>query len=89
MDRVAGSGFRVGTGRRRRAEWQQSKGGFPVAKKKSAAREFLWLQCTETGDLNYRTSVNTKGGMPEGLKEGMMKYCPRLRRHSLHKVKRK
>ena len=60
-----------------------------MAKKKSAAREFLWLQCTETGDLNYRTSVNTKGGMPEGLKEGMMKYCPRLRKHTLHKVKRK
>jgi large subunit ribosomal protein L33 len=60
-----------------------------MAKKKSAAREFLWLQCTESGDLNYRTSVNTKGGMPEGLKEGLQKYCPRLRKHTLHKVKRK
>jgi len=31
-----------------------------MAKKKAAAREYLWLQCTETGDLNYRTEVNTK-----------------------------
>lgn len=60
-----------------------------MAKKKSMAREYVWLQCTETGDLNYRTSVNTKGGMPEGLKEGLTKYCPRLRRHTVHKVKRK
>jgi large subunit ribosomal protein L33 len=60
-----------------------------MAKKKSGGREFCWLQCSESGDLNYRTSVNVKGGMPEGLKEGMMKYSPRLRKHTLHKVKRK
>lgn len=60
-----------------------------MAKKKSAAREYLWLQCTESGDLNYRTSVNTKGGMPESLKEGMMKFSPRLRKHTRHKIKRK
>ena len=60
-----------------------------MAKKKSAAREYLWLQCTESGDLNYRTSVNTKGGMPESLKEGMMTFSPRLRKHTRHKVKRK
>jgi len=60
-----------------------------MAKKKAEAREYLWLQCTETGDLNYRTSVNTKGGMPERLKEGFMKYCPRLQRHTKHKVKKK
>ncbi len=60
-----------------------------MAKKKGDAREFVWLQCSETGDLNYRTSVNTKGGMPEKLKAGFQKYCPRLRRHTLHKIKRK
>ncbi|MBL0927243.1 MAG: 50S ribosomal protein L33 [Phycisphaerales bacterium] len=60
-----------------------------MAKKKSEAREYVWLQCTETGDLNYRTSVNVKGGMAEKLKEGMKKFCPRLRRHTLHKIKRK
>ncbi|GDX98379.1 hypothetical protein LBMAG48_07830 [Phycisphaerae bacterium] len=53
------------------------------------AREFVWLQCSETGDLNYRSSVNTKGGMPEGLKDGLSKYSPRLRKHTIHKVKRK
>ena len=60
-----------------------------MAKKKAQAREYLWMQCTECGDLNYRTSVNVKGGMPESLKEGMMKYSPRLRKHTLHKIKRK
>jgi len=60
-----------------------------MAKKKSMAREYLWLQCTETGALNYRTEVNTKGGMPEGLKEGLKKYSPSLRKHTLHKVKKK
>jgi large subunit ribosomal protein L33 len=60
-----------------------------MAKKKAAAREYVWLQCTECGDLNYRTCVNTKGGIPEGLKEGMKKFSPRLRKHTLHKIKRK
>lgn len=60
-----------------------------MAKKKNDAREYVWLQCTETGDLNYRTSVNVKGGMSEKLKEGFSKYCPRLRRHTKHKIKRK
>ncbi len=60
-----------------------------MAKKKGQAREYLWMQCSECGDLNYRTSVNVKGGMPESLKEGMMKYSPRLRKHTLHKIKRK
>jgi large subunit ribosomal protein L33 len=58
------------------------KGGTP-------AREYVWLQCTETGDLNYRTEIRTKGGIAEKLKEGFNKYCPRLRKHTLHKMKRK
>ncbi|HIC22255.1 MAG: 50S ribosomal protein L33 [Planctomycetota bacterium] len=52
-------------------------------------REYVWLQCTETGDLNYRTQVNVKGGLPEKLKAGLKKYSPRLRKHTLHKIKRK
>jgi len=56
---------------------------------KAAAREYVWLQCSETGDLNYRTEINVKGGIAEKLKEGMMKYSPRVRRHTLHKIKRK
>lgn len=60
-----------------------------MAKKKAQAREYVWLQCTESGDLNYRTSVNVKGGLPEKLKDGVKKYNPLLRRHTVHKIKRK
>ncbi|MGP1273594.1 MAG: 50S ribosomal protein L33 [Phycisphaerales bacterium] len=60
-----------------------------MAKKKAAAREYVWLQCTECNDLNYRTQVNVKGGLPEKLKDGLRKYSPRLRKHTLHKIKRK
>ena len=60
-----------------------------MAKKSKEAVENVWLQCTETGDLNYRTPVNVRGGLPEKLKTGMKKYSPRLRKHTLHKIKRK
>ena len=60
-----------------------------MAKKKSQAREYVWLQCSESGDLNYRTSINVKGGIDEKIKEGVNKYSPRLRKHTLHKIKRK
>jgi large subunit ribosomal protein L33 len=57
--------------------------------KKSVDREYVWLQCSECGDLNYRTNVRVKGGIPEGVKDGVKKYSPRLRKHTLHKIKRK
>ena len=60
-----------------------------MAKKKAGAREYVWLQCTETGDLNYRTQIRVKGGIDEKVKEGFKKFCPRLRKHTLHKIKRK
>ena len=60
-----------------------------MAKKKGVAVENVWLQCTECGDLNYRTSIRVKGGIPEKVKEGLRKYSPRLRKHTLHKIKRK
>ena len=53
---------------------------------KSTKREYVWLQCTESGDLNYRVSVNVSGGTP---KFELKKYCPRLRKRTVHKVKRK
>ena len=49
-------------------------------------REMVWLQCTETGDLNYRTEIKVAGGVQ---KVEVKKYCKRLKRHTLHKVKRK
>ena len=57
--------------------------------KKKGRREWVWLQCSETKELNYRVNINVQGGIPEKLKEGFNKYCPRLRRHTLHKIKRK
>ena len=60
-----------------------------MAKKKAQAREYVWLQCTESGDLNYRTTINVKGGIADKIKEGLNKYSPRLRKHTLHKIKRK
>ena len=57
--------------------------------KKGVKREHVWLQCSESGDLNYRTEINLQGGIPEKLKAGLKKYCPRLRKHTLHKIKRK
>ena len=53
---------------------------------KAQKREWVWLQCTETGDLNYRTTVNVQQGTP---KMQLMKYSPRLRKRTAHKIKRK
>ncbi len=53
---------------------------------KSSKREYVWLQCTDCGDLNYRLSVNVQGGTP---KLELKKYCPRTRNRQNHKVKRK
>ncbi len=53
---------------------------------KGAKREWVFLQCKETGDLNYRTQVNVLGGVP---KLELKKYCPRLQKHTVHKIKRK
>ncbi len=58
-------------------------------KRKAGAREFVWLQCTENGDLNYRTNIRVKGGIADKLKGGLKKYSPRLRKHTVHKIKRK
>jgi large subunit ribosomal protein L33 len=53
---------------------------------KSKAREYVWLQCSECGALNYRTQVRTAGGMPKLQRN---KYCPRSRKHTEHKIRRK
>ncbi len=60
-----------------------------MAKGKKVGREHVWLQCTECNMLNYRTSMNLKGGLPEKMKAGLQKYCSKSRTHTLHKVKRK
>ncbi len=53
---------------------------------KSKKREYVWLQCKECSNLNYRTSVNVQGGAP---KLELSKYCKRERKHTPHKLKRK
>jgi large subunit ribosomal protein L33 len=49
-------------------------------------REMVWLQCSECGNLNYRTQIKIAGG-PQKVE--LKKYCRRERAHRLHKVKRK
>ena len=53
---------------------------------RSTKREYVWLQCTDCGDLNYRTEVKVVGGTP---KLEMKKFCPRTRTRTVHKLKRK
>ena len=53
---------------------------------KSKAREYVWMQCSECGELNYRTEVRVAGGTPKLVLE---KFCPRERKRTEHKLKRK
>ncbi|MDY6912989.1 MAG: 50S ribosomal protein L33 [Planctomycetota bacterium] len=53
---------------------------------KAKAREYVWLQCSECGNLNYRTQVRTQGGVP---KLTLKRYCPQSRKHTDHKIKRR
>jgi large subunit ribosomal protein L33 len=48
-------------------------------------REYVWLECSESGQRNYRTSKETRGTERLELK----KYCKKLRRHTVHKESRK
>ena len=50
--------------------------------KKNDTRVKVTLECTETGDRNYHTMKN-KRNSPARLE--LMKYSPRLRRHTLHR----
>ena len=52
--------------------------------KKKKKLESVFLVCEETGDYNY-TLKRRVGG--EKLK--LKKYCPRLRRHTVHVEKKK
>jgi large subunit ribosomal protein L33 len=54
-------------------------------KVKAMAREYVWLECTETGLRNYRVQKETRGTERLELK----KYCKKLRKHTIHKESRK
>ena len=51
----------------------------------SDKRPPITLVCTETGDHNYVTTKN-KTNTPD--RPELMKYSPRLRKHTLHREKR-
>ena len=53
-----------------------------MAKKKK--KEVVFLVCEETGDHNYTLRRKTGG---EKLK--LKKFCPRLRKHTIHNEKKK
>lgn len=48
----------------------------------SNTRVKVVLACTECGDRNYTTTKNKKN-RPERLE--LKKYCPRLRKYTIHK----
>jgi large subunit ribosomal protein L33 len=54
-----------------------------MAKSKSAY-EIVFLACSESGDRNYTIRKKAKGKKLE-----LKKYCPRLRKHTLHVEKKK
>jgi len=54
--------------------------------KKKGRRETVLLQCTESGQINYTTKKDKKKH-PERLE--LKKYCPKLRKHTLHREVKK
>ena len=48
-------------------------------------RELVKLVCTECGEENYHTAKNKKA-TPDRLE--CSKYCPRDRKHTLHREKK-
>lgn len=49
-------------------------------------RELVKLVCTECGDENYHTTKNKK---LHTERMEVKKYCPRLRKYTIHKEKNK
>ena len=47
-------------------------------------REIVHLVCSESGERNY--TIRKKPGSP---KLSLKKYCPRLRKHTVHTEKKK
>ncbi len=65
--------------------WSPSLSGIGMARKKSK-REYVWLECKECKNRNYRTSVSVAEGTP---KFDLMKFCKTERKHTSHKIRRK
>ena len=56
-----------------------------MAKKKSK-REYVWLECTECSQRNYRTEISVAEGSP---KLELKKFCRKERKRTVHKLRRK
>jgi large subunit ribosomal protein L33 len=56
-----------------------------MAKKKSK-REDVWLECSDCGSRNYRTSISVAEGAP---KLELKKFCKKEHKHTDHKLRRK
>lgn len=48
----------------------------------SNVRIKIGLKCSECGDINYTTTKNSKKNTD---KIELKKYCPRLKKHTVHK----
>jgi len=59
--------------------------GTDVMAKKSK-REYVWLECSQCSERNYRTSISVAEGAP---KLSLKKFCKRERAHTVHKLRRK
>ena len=55
-----------------------------MGKKNKDKKETVFLVCSETGDRNY--AIRKKPKSPKGE---LKKYCPRLRKHTVHTEKKK
>jgi len=57
-----------------------------MAKKKKSKREYVWLECRQCSQMNYRTSVSLAEGTP---KLELKKFCKTERQRTVHKLRRK
>lgn len=55
---------------------------FCIVWRENIMRVNITLECTETGDRNYITTKNKRKN-PDRLE--LMKYSPRLKKHTLHR----
>jgi large subunit ribosomal protein L33 len=57
---------------------------------KGPKSEYVWMECTECGERNYRTPVAlVKAGTNQPTKLELKKYCPHDRKHTTHKMRKK
>ncbi len=53
---------------------------------KKSKREDVWLECSQCGSRNYRTSISVAEGTP---KIELRKFCSKERTRTAHKIRRK